>query len=552
MKSLALLVLGLGVFSPCFASTLIYNVHGYTMDHGRRVSFVALEYENGRVSHLYNSEAQSAASKASERIDGMGATLLPGLIDAHGHILNLGQALSAVDLVGSESEQAAALRTQTFMARFPGDKWVLGRGWNQVLWPKKDFPGRESLDAISGDKPVVLIRIDGHALWVNSAALALAGIKKDTRDPEGGQIIRDEQGVATGVLIDNAMALVKRVMPAASAAQVETYLLRALQNLASLGLTSTHDARVDARDLRAYQALRERGEMPIRVYPMLDVLDPANDDNLKMGPIVDPDHLLDVRSVKISSDGALGSRGAALFEDYSDRAGHRGLLLLTDEQLEHHIGRAMAAGFQVNTHAIGDLANARVLDYYQRLIGKYKSGELRHRIEHSQILRVEDIPRFEALGVIASIQPTHATSDKNMAGDRLGEQRLAGAYVWKSLLNSGATLAGGSDFPVESANPFYGLHAGVTRQSHDNQPDDGWMPNERLSRDTALSLFTEGAAYAAHQEEYLGRLLPGYYADFILVRDNYFTVPAEDIWKNKVIATYVAGKQVFRAKDAGL
>jgi predicted amidohydrolase YtcJ len=223
------------------------------------------------------------------------------------------------------------------------------------------------------------------------------------------------------------------------------------------------------------------------------------------------------------------------------------MLLLDDAQLEHHIDRAMVAGYQVNTHAIGDLANARVLDFYQSLIRKYNSQGLRHRIEHSQILRVEDIPRFSAMGVIASIQPTHATSDKNMAGDRLGEKRLEGAYVWKKLLESGAAVAGGSDFPIEPPNPFYGLHAAVTRQSRDNQPDGGWMEGQKLSRDQALSLFTESAAFAGHQEGYIGRLLPGYYADFILVRDNYFTIPEQDIWKNKVLATYVAGREVYRA-----
>jgi len=255
--------------------------------------------------------------------------------------------------------------------------------------------------------------------------------------------------------------------------------------------------------------------------------------------------MLDIRSVKISADGALGSRGAALFEEYSDDPGNKGLLLVSDEQLDHHIGRAMAAGYQVCIHAIGDLANARVLDYFEPLIKRYDSRDLRHRDEHAQIVRLQDIPRFAELGVIASVQPTHATSDKNMAGDRLGNERLAGAYAWRKLLNAKAIVAGGSDFPVESPNPFFGLHAAVTRQSHDNEPSGGWLPQEKLTRDEALSIFTEGAAYAAHQEKVIGRLLPGYYADFILVRDNYFEVPERDIWKNQVLATYVAGRRVY-------
>ena len=549
MRFIACLFFAIVVTNPSIAATVVYNVHGYTMDNGEKVSFVAMEYDNGRVTQLYSTQEQLEASAASRRVDGEGATLLPGLIDAHGHIPGLGHALSAVDLVGSASEAEAAQRTQEFATEFPDEKWVMGRGWNQVLWSLQEFPGRASLDAISAERPIALSRVDGHALWVNGVTLALAGIDDSTPNPDGGSIVRDSKGAATGVLIDNAMDLVFAIVPEASAEQIQAYEMRAMNYLASLGMTSAHDAGITAEELAAYQKLQNAKKMPIRVYPMLHVLDPANDVFLKRGIIIDPEHMLDIRSVKISSDGALGSRGAALFEDYSDKPGHKGLLLLSDEQLDHHISRAMAAGYQVNTHAIGDLANAKVLDYYERLIGKYNSGALRHRIEHSQILRVQDIPRFEASGIIASIQPTHATSDKNMAGDRLGKKRLAGAYVWKSLRDSGAAMAGGSDFPVEPPNPFYGLHAAVTRQSRDNQPLGGWMPEQKLSREESLSLFTEDAAYSAHQEKYIGRLLPGYYADFILVRDDYFKVAEEDIWKNKVLATFVAGEQVYRAVD---
>jgi predicted amidohydrolase YtcJ len=549
VRNFACLVFSLGICQASFAATLVHNVHGYTMDHGKRVSFVAMEYDKGRVTHLYSTEKQMAASSASRRIDGGGATLLPGLIDAHGHVPKLGLGLSAVPLAGSESESEAVARVRSFIAQFPNEKWIVGRGWNQVLWPGKAFPNRKSLDAVTGDKPAALKRVDGHALWVNSMALKLAGITRDTADPKGGQIIRDDRGVATGVLIDNAMRLVAAVLPTASDETVQAYEMRAMEYLASLGITSAHDAGVTEQEMRAFQALRLAGKMPIRIYPMLHVIDPANDRYLKQGPIIDPDHLLDIRSAKISSDGALGSRGAALFEDYSDKPGHKGLLLMSDKQLEHHMSRWMDAGFQVNTHAIGDLANAKVLNYYELLIPKYNSDDLRHRIEHSQILRVEDIPRFNAASIIASIQPTHATSDKNMAGDRLGESRLEGAYMWKKFLDSGAAVAGGSDFPVEPPNPFYGLHAAVTRQSRDNLPDGGWMTDQKLSREVSLSLFTEDAAYAAHQEKFVGKLLPGYYADFILVRDDYFSIPKEDIWKNKVLATYLAGREVFRSED---
>ena len=340
-------------------------------------------------------------------------------------------------------------------------------------------------------------------------------------------------------------------IPADTDTAIAGYQHRALHDLAAHGVTSVHDAGISAQELRGFDALLAAGKLPIRVYAMLDVLDPANNATLAAGPRADDAGMLVVRSVKISADGALGSRGAALFDDYSDDPGHKGLLLLSDEDLGHHMDRAMAAGFQVNTHAIGDLANDRVLSQYERLNSDDDSRALRHRVEHAQILRPADIKRFAAAGVVASIQPTHATSDKNMAGDRLGEDRLEGAYAWHTLLVSGAQLAGGSDFPVESVNPFFGLHAAVTRQGQDNRPPGGWLPGEKLDRAQTLSLFTEGAAYAAHQEQQIGRLLPGYSADFILVRDDYFEVPQEQIWNNKVLATYVAGQRVFAAADNG-
>ncbi len=532
-----------------FASTLVHNVTGYTMDKGKVVRFAALEFDAGRVTRLYDSEQAAAASRADQRIDGAGATLLPGLIDAHGHISRHGRALNAVDLVGVSSEAAAAQAVADFIQAHPGAAYIYGRGWNQVLWPGKAFPDRDSLDAVSGDTPVVLERVDGHALWANSAALALVGIGDDTPDPEGGQIIRDARGRATGVLVDNARDALFAALPAPTDDQMAALQLTGLKDLARVGLTSVHDAGITAQEVRAFLQLRRDDRLPVRVYGMLHVLDPDNDAYLAEGPLLDEEHLLEIRSVKISADGALGSRGAALFADYSDQPGYRGLLLLTDQELEHHMDRAMQAGYQVNTHAIGDLANDRVLDLYEQLIERHDSRALRHRVEHAQVLRPTDIPRFAASGIVASIQPTHATSDKNMAGDRLGASRLAGAYAWHSLLASGAPMAGGSDFPVEPPNPFYGLHAAVTRQDREGRPPGGWLPEEKLSRAQALSLFTEDAAWAAHQEQHIGKLLPGYYADFILVRDDYFEVPEADIWKNRVQATYLAGRQVFPTAD---
>ena len=529
--------------------TLIYNVNGHTMAAGARVDFIAIEYSNGLIERLYTDEQSVQGSLAEHRIDGKGSTLLPGLIDAHGHISSLGASLRSVDLTGAASETEAAQRVQQFSGDDPAadQSWIQGRGWNQVLWPERQFPDRRSLDAVAPNRPVALSRVDGHAMWVNSKALALAGIDASTPDPEGGQIIRDRSGEPSGVLVDNAMDLVFEAIGVASLEAVEADIVRGLEAAAATGLTSVHDAGVSAQEIQAYRNLQAAGRLPIRVYPMLSVLDPDNDPLLAEGPFRSEDGMLHVRSVKISADGALGSRGAALHRDYSDMPDHTGLLLLSDEELSQHIGRSAQAGFQVNVHAIGDLANTRVLEKFADINQSPKIRAQRHRVEHAQILRPQDINQFAKLDVIASIQPTHATSDKNMAEDRLGASRLEGAYAWNTLLRSQARLAGGSDFPVEPANPLYGLHAAVTRTDREGEPLGGWRPEEKLSRADALSLFTEWAAYAGHEEEFLGRLAPGFAADFVLVKDDFFAQSEQAIWQNEVLATVVAGKVVYRS-----
>jgi predicted amidohydrolase YtcJ len=534
------------------AATLVHNVRGYTMNDGERVEFHALEFEAGVVTRLYRYGDDVAASDADTRVDGAAATLLPGFIDAHGHVAGLGQALASVDMTGSRSEVEALQRVADFIAGEADMRggWLRGGGWNQVLWESNAFPTRASLDALTGDRPAAFARVDGHALWVNSAALDAAGIDSESTDPDGGQIVRDADGEPTGVLIDNAMDAVYVVIGEPSVAELESQIVRGMQAAAATGMTAVHDAGISARNLQAYRNLQRRGELPIRAYPMLSVLDPANDAHLAAGPTRSDDGMLHVRSVKVLADGALGSRGAALHAEYSDQPGHSGLLVLSEEELAHHMQRSAQAGFQVNVHAIGDLANTRVLNEFEAIVADPAKRALRHRVEHAQILRPADISRFAELDVIASMQPTHATSDKNMAGDRLGEARLAGAYAWNSLLESGARLAGGSDFPVEPPDPLYGIHAAVTRTDRDGNPLGGWRPEEKLSRDESLSLFTEWAAYAGHEEQHLGRLLPGYAADFVLLSDDIFTMPAGDIWNNRVLLTVVGGRVVFSADDA--
>ena len=548
MRLLAALVLGFfALVTSAQANTLLYNINGYTIEDGKLKVFSALEYEQGKVVSTYTEEKPNIV--ADEMIDGMGKTVLPGLIDTHGHISWHGRALSSVDLIGTTDEADAQNRVREFLKRPNSSDWMWGRGWNQEHWPNKQFPTKATLDILTTNIAIVLNRIDGHAVWVNSRALENVGIDRNTIAPQGGQILKDENGDPTGVLIDTAMNLVINKMPANDHNVLQDEIMTALNDMVSLGMTSAHDAGVKSDEVRALKALRKKGIMPARVYAMLDVLDPTNDEFIEDGIITDEKAMMEIRSVKILSDGTMGSRGAAMMEDFSDMPGHRGDMLFTAEELEHHMVRAMAHGFQVNAHAIGDRANRVVLDMFEKLQSGSLRSKMRHRIEHAQILDAADINRFKELGISASIHPTHATSDKGMVETRIGQARIdEGGYHWRTLFESGAHVGGGSDFPVEPVNPFYGLHAVVTSQDRDNNPIGGWMPDQTLNREQALDLFTAMAAYLGHQETEIGQLSQGFWADFIIIDRNYFDIPAEDIWKIKVLKTFVAGKEVYGAQ----
>ena len=528
-------------------TTLITNINGYTLDSERQLHrFTALLIRDDTVARRFTTgEALPDSGTVDTVIDGDGATVLPGLMDSHGHVLSYGLSLLRVDLTGSRSQQEAVARVQAFAAANPQLAWVQGRGWNQVLWDDDAFPTAAALDATGIDKPVWLSRVDGHAGWANSAALALAGIDASTPDPDGGQIIRRRDGQPSGVLVDNAMDLLEAQIPSLTIDEVKLSISTAMQSLAAYGLTGVHDAGVSGAVIAAYRQLLQEAPLPLRVNVMIAATDPDYQRLLDAGHFLSEDATLAIRTVKISADGALGSRGAALVEDYSDRPGHRGLLLHSPERLDYLMRAAINAGFQVAVHAIGDDANRLVLDNYERLINETDSRAMRHRIEHAQVLRYDDIARFAGLGVIPSMQPTHATSDKNMAEDRLGSARILGAYTWRQLLDSGTVIAGGSDFPVESPNPFFGLHAAVTRQDHADEPAGGWYPAERMTVAEALASFTIDAAYAAHQEDLLGSLEPGKKADFILVDQDIFNIPPENIWRTQVQQTWVNGHRVF-------
>jgi predicted amidohydrolase YtcJ len=529
------------------AETAIHNVTAYTSTETGIVEFEVLVLaDSGRIIAAGGPELLAEHATA-ERIDGGGNYLLPGLIDAHAHMSGLGFLAINLDLAGSPSLDDAVNRIADHAAANPHVDWIEGRGWNQVLWHVAEFPTAGDIDRVVGDRPVWLQRVDGHAGWANSATLRLAGIDDDTLDPVGGKILRDKNGHATGVLIDRAMDLVNTHVPAPTKVELRDAFLQAIATLLPLGITGVHDAGIDIDAAEVYMALADDAALTVRVYAMLANAD-ANLDAMGKPLLAYGNDHLDIRSVKIYADGALGSRGAALLEPYSDDAENRGLAFVTGDELYGAIDKANRMGFQVGVHAIGDRGNRLVLDAFER-VQHGQPSPLRNRIEHAQIIALDDIPRFATLGVIAAMQPTHATSDMNMAEDRVGPERIRGGYAWRRLLSSGAVIASGSDFPVELPNPFHGLYAAVSRQDRDGMPAGGWYTGEAMSREQALHSFTLAAAYAAHQEDRLGSLEPGKWADFILVDRDYFKVPTDQIDDIQVLETWIGGQRVYQRQS---
>jgi predicted amidohydrolase YtcJ len=530
-------------------ATLIENVHGYTLAGDRLQSFTGIAFDHGKVVATGNAAALHRRFLDANVIDGQDKTLLPGMIDSHGHVLGLGFTSTQIALFGTDSLQQAQDRIRTYAKANPDHVWLLGGGWNQVKWKLGRFPRQTELDAACDDRPVVLWRIDHHAEWLNSKAMIAAGITKNTPDPPGGRVERDADGNPTGVLVDKAMTLVDRVVPRPSDSELGVALNAAQSLLNSVGVTSVADPGdpVDSVGrIALYKTFADRSLLTVRLYAMIWETGEDFKALSKNGPLVGyGDDFLTVRSVKLLADGALGSRGAALVAPYSDAPDQRGLLFMSDAEMENKIETALKAGYQVNIHAIGDAANHQVLDAFEAAYRKVGGRQLRNRVEHAQVVALPDIPRFKELGMIASMQPTHATSDMNMAEDRIGKERLKSAYAWRTFLNQGTRIAGGSDFPVESPNPFFGLHAAVTRTDHANRPEGGWHPEQAMTLMEAFRAFTLDAAYAQHQEKSIGSLEPGKWADFILVDQDLFKIAPADMWKIKVEQTWVAGKRVY-------
>lgn len=499
---------------------------------------------------------ESLMGSATRVIDLDGRIVLPGFIESHAHLLGIGLAMMRLDLTGTTSEDEIADLVRERAAGADQGQWIVGRGWDQNDWPDTAFPTSRSLTAAAPGNPVCLTRVDGHAVWVNKMAFDLAGITAATPDPAGGRIERDEKGSPSGVLVDTAMGLVQALIPPPGRDEKKQAIVLAARSCNALGQTSFHDAGAGRDVIELYRELLAEGQLTLRLNVMLDADENGLlDDYFSRGPVVgEGNHFLTIRSVKLFADGALGSRGAALLDDYSDEPGNRGIVIDDEDRIRRISRWALRSGFQVCTHAIGDRANRLVLDAYQQAFESFgEKQDHRFRIEHAQILDRADIPRFKELGVIASMQTQHCTSDMPWVPDRIGENRAEeGAYVWQSLLALGTCLPNGSDAPVESADPLLGFYAAVTRQDRTGKPEGGWYPQQRMTRRQALDSFTRYGAYASFEEEIKGSIEKGKLADLVVLSRDIMNIPEPEILETRVLMTVVGGGIVFYHTDMKL
>jgi predicted amidohydrolase YtcJ len=577
---------GIAVFAWFITSTtqqadmLIINARVYTVDAQNSVAD-AIAIRGDKIAAVGTTDDLKRRYASENIFDAGGKTVVPGFIDSHGHVSALGSSLVELNLVGTTSiQQIEEMVAKKASSSTPG-QWIRGRGWDQNNWPSKSkerpFPTASMLDKSSPNNPVVLFRVDGHAVWLNSQALAIVEAANKTNprlaDVEGGRIVRDAAGKPTGIFVDNAVSEVMKNVPSYSKEEIQHSIALALQECLKYGLTSVHDMWVDEEDYSVYRELLESNRLPIRVYAAIGGDGDLWQQFLLTGPFIDSHrHFFTVRAIKMYIDGALGSRGAALIAPYSDDPGNRGLTVNSFEAIRMVTSEALAHGFQVCTHAIGDRGNNIVLNAYEQALQQNPSRarDARLRIEHAQVLDPLDIPRFKKLGVIPSMQPTHCTSDMRWAEARLGPVRVRGAYAWRSLLDDGNIIPGGSDFPVESPNPLLGFYAAITRQDQNGIPrnagdvvrsfqlsaegikdssafTDGWYAGQKMTREEALRAFTIWGAYAEFAEKEKGSIEKGKLADLVVLSKDIMTIPPMEILSTNVVAAIVGGKVEYSA-----
>lgn len=532
---------------------IVTNARVHTVDSAAPAA-EAFAIRAGRFVYVGRTDSALATRGTTTRVVDLGGrTVIPGMTDAHAHLYGLGVALSTVDLVGTTSYEEVVARVARQARLVSAGTWIRGRGWDQNDWPVKAFPTHDALSRAVPAHPVFLTRVDGHAALVNARAMRLASLGAATRDPAGGRLIRGARNVPTGVLVDRAMGIVSARIPHETPAQVRSATLAAIAEANRWGLTGVHDAGVSRPLIEAYETLAREGRYSLRNYVMIASDDRTLEHYFARGPrSALHDGRLWIRAVKISADGALGSRGAALLAPYADEPGNSGLVTTPEARVREVAERALRAGFQLNVHAIGDRANRSVLDAFAAALAAVpvpggRARDHRFRIEHAQVLHPDDIPRFAALGVIPSMQGSHQTSDMYWAEERLGAERVRGAYAWRALRETGVIIPNGSDFPVEHVNPLISFHAFITRQDAKNFPPGGWQPSQRLTRQEALASMTLWPALAAFQERDLGTIAVGKYADFVVLDQDIMAVPEDRILNTSVVATYLGGKAVYES-----